>query len=60
MLEVSERVFEQLRNRREIPHIKIGRITQFAVSRLKQFVELKCYETEEVESNGIDDLSDEE
>jgi excisionase family DNA binding protein len=59
MLGVSERMFWELRNRGEIPHIKIGRLTRFAVSDLKRFLELKRYETEEDESNGVDEPPDE-
>jgi excisionase family DNA binding protein len=60
MLGVSERMFWELRNRGEIPHIKLGRLTRFAVEDLKRFLELKRYETEEDESNGIDEPPDEE
>jgi len=60
MLGVSERMFWELRNRGEIPHIKLGRLTRFAVEDLKRFLELKRYETEEDESNGIDEAPDEE
>jgi excisionase family DNA binding protein len=35
MLGVSERMFWELRNRGEIPHIKLGRLTRFAVEDLK-------------------------
>jgi excisionase family DNA binding protein len=59
MLGVSERMFCELRNRGEIPHIKLGRLTRFAVEDLKRFLELKRYETEEDESNGIDEPPDE-
>ncbi|XZE35982.1 helix-turn-helix domain-containing protein [Pirellulaceae bacterium SH501] len=60
MLGVSERMFWELRNRGEIPHIKLGRLTRFAVEDLKRFLELKRYETEEDESNGIDEPHDDE
>jgi excisionase family DNA binding protein len=60
MLGVSERMFWELRNRGELPHIKLGRLTRFAVEDLKRFLELKRYETEEDESNGIDEPPDEE
>lgn len=60
MLGVSERMFWELRNRGEIPHIKIGRLTRFAVSDLKQFLELKRLETEIDESDGVDEPPDEE
>ena len=60
MLGVSERMFWELRNRGEIPHIKLGRLTRFAVEDLKRFLELKRYETEEDESTGIDEPPDEE
>jgi len=60
MLGVSERMFWELRNRGEIPHIKIGRLTRFAVSDLKQFLELKRLETEIDESDGVDEPLDEE
>jgi hypothetical protein len=53
-------MFWELRNRGEIPHIKLGRLTRFAVEDLKRFLELKRYETEEDESNGIDEPPDEE
>jgi len=59
MLGVSERMFWELRNRGEIPHIKLGRLTRFAVEDLKRFLELKRYETEEDESNGVDEPPDE-
>jgi predicted DNA-binding transcriptional regulator AlpA len=57
---LSERMFWELRNRGEIPHIKIGRLTRFAVSDLKQFLELKRLETEIDESDGVDEPPDEE
>jgi excisionase family DNA binding protein len=60
MLGVSERMFWELRNRGEIPHIKLGRLTRFAVEDLKRFLELKRYEIEEDESKGIDEPPDEE
>ena len=60
MLGVSERMFWELRTRGEIPHIKLGRLTRFAVEDLKRFLELKRYETEEDESTGIDEPPDEE
>ena len=60
MLGVSERMFWELRNRGEIPHIKLGRLTRCAVEDLKRFLELKRYETEEDESAGIDEPPDEE
>ena len=60
MLGVSERMFWELRNRGEIPHIKLGRLTRFAVEDLKRFLEVKRYETEEDESTGIDEPPDEE
>jgi hypothetical protein len=53
-------MFWELRNRGEIPHIKIGRLTRFAVSDLKQFLELKRLETEIDESDGVDEPPDEE
>jgi excisionase family DNA binding protein len=58
MLGISERMFWELRNRGEIPHIKIGRLTRFAVEDLKRFLDFKRSETRENESNGIDEPKD--
>lgn len=58
MLGISERMFWELRNRGEIPHIKIGRLTRFAVEDLKRFLDFKRSETRDNESNGIDEPKD--